>query len=191
MIILIDNYDSFTFNVYHYLCEIGEDVEVFRNDKITITEIFKKKPKGIVISPGPKKPDDAGICLNLIKKNINIPILGICLGHQSIGQSYGGKVIQSKEIMHGKVDDINHNGHKLFKGIKKKFRATRYHSLILEKKTLPKELEIIAETNNKIIMGIAHKKEKIFGVQFHPESIGTKIGKTIFKNFIDIINYAN
>ena len=129
--------------------------------------------------------------LEFDKKNTNIPILGICLGHQSIGQSYGGKVIQSKEIMHGKVDNINHNGHKLFKGIGKKFKATRYHSLILEKKSLPKELEIIAETNNKIIMGIADKKENIFGVQFHPESIGTKIGKTIFKNFIDIINHAN
>jgi len=191
MIILIDNYDSFTFNVYHYLCEIGVEVEVFRNDKISTSDIFNKKPKGIVISPGPKTPNDAGICLDLVKKNKNIPILGICLGHQSIGQSFGGNVIQSKEIMHGKVDNIKHKGHKLFEGIDSDFKATRYHSLILERKSLPKELEIIAETNNKIIMGIAHRKEKVFGVQFHPESIGTKYGKNIFKNFIKIINYGN
>jgi len=191
MIILIDNYDSFTFNVYHYLCEIGVEVEVFRNDKISTSDIFNKKPKGIVISPGPKTPNDAGICLDLLKKNKNIPILGICLGHQSIGQSFGGNVIQSKEIMHGKIDNIKHTGHILFEGIDSDFKATRYHSLILERKSLPKELEIIAETSNKIIMGIAHRKKKVFGVQFHPESIGTKYGKNIFKNFIKIINYGN
>ena len=191
MIVLIDNYDSFTFNIFHYLSEIGEKVEVFRNDKISTSEIFNKKPSGIVISPGPKTPDDAGICLNLIKENKNIPILGICLGHQSIGQSFGGNVIQAKEIMHGKIDNIIHTGHKLFEGIDNNFKATRYHSLIIEKKSLPKELEIIAETKNNIIMGIAHKKEKIFGVQFHPESIGTKFGKNIFKNFIKLINYGN
>jgi anthranilate synthase component 2 len=191
MIILIDNYDSFTFNVYHSLCEIGIKVEVYRNNKISTHEIFKKKPEGIVISPGPKTPNDAGICLDLIKENKNIPLLGICLGHQSIGQSYGGKVVQSKEIMHGKIGNINHNGHKLFDGIDNYFNATRYHSLILEKKSLPKELEIIAETNKEIIMGIAHRKKKIFGVQFHPESIGTKFGKNIFKNFINIINHGN
>ena len=154
MIILIDNYDSFTFNVYHYLCEIGVEVEVFRNDKISTSDIFNKKPKGIVISPGPKTPNDAGICLDLVKKNKNIPILGICLGHQSIGQSFGGNVIQSKEIMHGKIDNIKHTGHILFEGIDSDFKATRYHSLILERKSLPKELEIIAETSNKIIMGM-------------------------------------
>ena len=191
MIILIDNYDSFTFNVYHYLCESGAKVEVFRNDKITTSEILDKKPKGIVISPGPKTPNEAGICLELIKKNKNIPILGICLGHQSIGQSYGGKVIQCEEIIHGKIDNIKHNGHKLFKGINNNFKATRYHSLILEKKNLPKDLEIIAQTDKKIIMGISHKKSKIYGVQFHPESIGTKYGKKIFKNFMELINYEN
>ena len=191
MIILIDNYDSFTFNVYHSLCEIGAKVEVYRNNKISTQEIFKKKPKGIVISPGPKKPNNAGICLDLIKENKDIPLLGICLGHQSIGQSYGGKVIQSREIMHGKIDNINHNGHKLFDGIDNCFNATRYHSLILEKKSLPKELEIIAETNKKIIMGIAHRKKKIFGLQFHPESIGTTFGKNIFENFIRMIDYGN
>ena len=191
MIILIDNYDSFTFNVYHYLSEIGEKVEVFRNDEITTNEIFKKNPKGIVISPGPKTPNEAGICLDLIKKNINIPMLGICLGHQSIAQSFGGKIIQSKEIVHGKIDTIIHKGHKLFNKVDEKFKATRYHSLILDKKTLPKELEIIAETKNKIIMGITHKSKNIFGIQFHPESIGTKSGKKIFNNFIKIVNNEN
>ena len=191
MIILIDNYDSFTFNVYHYLSEIGAKVEVFRNDKISTSEIFNKKPKGIVISPGPKTPNEAGICLDLIKLNKNIPILGICLGHQSIGQAYGGKVIQCKEIMHGKIDNIKHNGHPLFEDIDFNFKATRYHSLVLNNKNLPKNLTVIAQTDNKIIMGIAHNNAKIFGVQFHPESIGTKSGKKIFKNFMKIIDYEN
>ena len=191
MIILIDNYDSFTFNIYHYLSEIGAKVKVFRNDQISISEIMNMELQGIVISPGPKTPDHAGICLDLIKENKHIPILGICLGHQSIGQAFGGKVIKSKEIMHGKVDNINHFGHKLFKGVDKKFQATRYHSLILERKYMPSNFEIIAETDKKIIMGIAHKRKKIYGVQFHPESIGTKFGKKIFNNFFELINYGN
>ena len=191
MIILIDNYDSFTFNIYHYLSELGIKVEIFRNDKISSEQIFEKKPKGILISPGPKTPDEAGICLDLIKKNVNIPLMGICLGHQSIGQSFGGKVVQCEEIMHGKIDNIKHTGHKIFNGIDNNFNATRYHSLILEKKTLPKEFEIIAVTNKKIIMGIAHRTKNIIGLQFHPESIGTTFGKTIFKNFLKIINYEN
>ena len=173
MIILIDNYDSFTFNVFHYLSEIGAKVTVFRNDKISTEELLQMKPEAIVISPGPKNPDEAGICLDIIKKNKDIPILGICLGHQSIGQSYGGAIIQCKEIMHGKIDTIIHSGHQLFKGVNANFQATRYHSLILERESLPSNLEIIAETKNKIIMGIAHKNKKIFGLQFHPESIGT------------------
>ena len=189
MIILIDNYDSFTFNVYHYLCEIGVEVEVFRNDKISTSDIFKKKPNGIVLSPGPKTPNDAGICLDLVKKNKNIPILGICLGHQSIGQAYGAKIIKCEEIMHGKIDNVNHFNHPLFNGIENSFKATRYHSLIIDKKTLPSKLKIISETNNKIIMGIANNEKKIFGIQFHPESIGTEVGKLIFKNFLNIINY--
>jgi anthranilate synthase/aminodeoxychorismate synthase-like glutamine amidotransferase len=189
MIILIDNYDSFTFNIFHYLSEIGAKVIVFRNDKISTEELFKMKPKAIVISPGPNNPDQAGICLDVIKKNRDTPILGICLGHQSIGQSYGGSVVLCKEIMHGKIDTMQHSGHELFNGVNKDFQATRYHSLILEKETLPSDLEIIAETKNKIIMGIAHKNKKIFGLQFHPESIGTEAGKTILGNFLSIIKY--
>jgi anthranilate synthase/aminodeoxychorismate synthase-like glutamine amidotransferase len=189
MIILIDNYDSFTFNVFHYLCEIGAKVKVFRNDKISTEELFKMRPKAIVISPGPKNPDEAGICLDILKKNKNIPILGICLGHQSIGQNYGGSIVLCEEIVHGKIDTIQHSGHELFKGINTNFQATRYHSLILERGSIPSSLEIIAETKNKIIMGIAHESKKIFGLQFHPESLGTDVGKIILENFLNIIRY--
>ena len=189
MIILIDNYDSFTFNVYHYLGEIGAKVKVYRNDKISVNDVFKHKPKAIVLSPGPKTPNEAGICLDILKRNKDIPILGICLGHQAIGQNYGSSIIQCKEIMHGKIDTIYHNGNHLFKNIEKKFEATRYHSLIVEKNTLSKDVEIIAQTKNKIIMGISHKRKKIFGIQFHPESIGTQNGKKILKNFLNIIKY--
>ena len=189
MIILIDNYDSFTFNVYHYLSEIGAKVEVIRNDKITTNNLFKLKPQGIVLSPGPKTPNEAGICLDIIRENINTPLLGICLGHQSISQSYGGKIVQCKEVMHGKIDTIYHNKHKIFNGINGNFKATRYHSLIVSRKNLPSELEIIAETNTKIIMAIAHKYKKVFGLQFHPESIGSENGKLILQNFLKIIKY--
>ena len=191
MIILIDNYDSFTFNVYHYLSELGAKVEVYRNDEVTPESVLEMNPKAIIISPGPKTPNQAGICLDLIKLNRDIPVLGICLGHQSIGQAYGGLVIQADEIKHGKIDEIKHFGNVLFEDINETFEATRYHSLIIEKKSLPKDLEIIAETKNKIIMGIAHKNKKIFGLQFHPESIGTKNGKKILKNFLKIINYES
>ena len=191
MIVLIDNYDSFTFNIYHYLSEVGANVEVFRNDQLSVEEIFSMKPNGIVLSPGPKTPNQAGICLELIKKNINIPILGICLGHQSIGQGYGSNIIQSEEVLHGKIDVIFHKGHSLFEGINKNFSATRYHSLIIDRRSLSPQLEIIAETKNKIIMGVSHLKKKIFGLQFHPESIGTIEGKKIFKNFLKIIKYES
>ena len=146
-------------------------------------------PKAIVLSPGPKTPNEAGICLDLVKKNKSFPILGICLGHQSIGQAYGGKIVECKEVMHGKIKKIKHSKHPLFKNINQNFNATRYHSLIVEKKTLPSNLKIIAETNNKIIMGIAHKEKKIYGLQFHPESIGTEVGKLILKNFLNLIKY--
>ena len=191
MIILIDNYDSFTFNVFHYLSEIGAKIKVYRNDKISPEEIIEIQPQGIVLSPGPKTPNEAGICLDLIKKNNSIPMLGICLGHQSIAQAYGASVIECKEIMHGKIDVIKHSKHILFKGIDDIFQATRYHSLIVDKKSLPSQLKIIAETRNNIIMGIAHIEKKIFGLQFHPESIGTKIGKSILKNYLNIINYES
>ena len=190
MIVLIDNYDSFTFNVYHYLSELGAKVKVFRNDSISTNEIIKTKPKAIVISPGPCTPNEAGICLDLVRKCQNLfPILGICLGHQVIGQVFGGEIVRCKEIMHGKVSNIYHNNHNLFKEIGNVFTAIRYHSLVIKRKTLSNDLEIIAKTKNDIIMGIAHKKKDIYGVQFHPESIGTFDGKKVLKNFLDIIKY--
>ena len=192
MILLIDNYDSFTFNIYHYLGEIGAKVDVYRNDKIGIEEILELNPKAIVLSPGPCTPNEAGICIDIVKKlHSKYPIFGICLGHQSIGQAFDGDIIQCPEIMHGKVSEIKHNNHKLFKGISTSFKATRYHSLIIENKSLHNDFEIIAQTDQNIIMGIAHKKFYTYGVQFHPESIGTKVGKTILNNYLKIINYAN
>tara|TARA_Y100000590_G_C15484862_1_gene925399 strand:+ start:112 stop:681 length:570 start_codon:yes stop_codon:yes gene_type:complete len=189
MIILIDNYDSFTFNVYHYLMELGIEVKVHRNNEISINKIIKLNPDAIVISPGPCTPNEAGICLDLVSNLYNkFPILGICLGHQTIGQAFGSKIIKCKEIMHGKIDNIYHFGHPIFKSINKKFNATRYHSLIIDKKTLSSNFKIIAQSHNKIIMGIAHKKLPIYGLQFHPESIGTANGKTILKNFLKLIN---
>tara|TARA_Y100001970_G_C13900774_1_gene683519 strand:+ start:212 stop:781 length:570 start_codon:yes stop_codon:yes gene_type:complete len=187
MILLIDNYDSFTYNVKHYLLELNEKVTVFRNDKISIEKILKLKPKSIIISPGPCTPNEAGISLKLVSDLSNkFPILGICLGHQTIGQAFGGKIVKCKEIMHGKVDTINHFGHTIFKNVERKFKATRYHSLIIERSSMSKDFIITAETNNKIIMGIAHKKLPIIGLQFHPESIGTNTGKIILKNFLNL-----
>tara|TARA_B100000575_G_C22777170_1_gene461026 strand:- start:7 stop:576 length:570 start_codon:yes stop_codon:yes gene_type:complete len=187
MILLIDNYDSFTFNVKHYFLDLGEKVKVVRNDKISIKKIIKLKPTSIVISPGPCTPNEAGISLDLVSElSSKFPILGICLGHQTIGQAFGGKIIKCKEIMHGKIDTINHFGHSIFKNVETKFKATRYHSLIIDKKSMPKDFIITAETNNKIIMGIAHKKLPIYGLQFHPESIGTEDGKIILQNFLNI-----
>ncbi len=191
MILLIDNYDSFTYNVKHYLNEVGAEVETYRNDKITINQIKKIKPKGIVLSPGPCTPNEAGICLSLIKELKTIfPILGICLGHQSIGQAFGGKVVKCEEIMHGKIDTMIHFNHKIFKNIENNFSATRYHSLVIDRDTLSKDFIITAETNKKIIMGIAHTELPIYGFQFHPESIGTKIGKKLLKNFLNLIEYG-
>ncbi len=192
MILLIDNYDSFTYNVKHYLNEIGADVQIYRNDKITIKDIKKINPKAIVLSPGPCTPNEAGICLNLIKEFKNtLPILGICLGHQSIGQAFGGKIIKCDQIMHGKIDSMKHFNHRIFKNIKNNFLATRYHSLIIDRNSLSKDFIITAETNNKIIMGIAHSQLHIYGFQFHPESIGTEIGKDLLNNFLNLIKYAN
>ncbi len=188
MILLIDNYDSFTFNVKHYLLELDEKVKVVRNDKITLSKICKLKPKAIVISPGPCTPNEAGICLEIVSQlHTKFPILGICLGHQTIGQAFGSKIVKCKEIMHGKVDNIYHFGHSIFKNIEKKFEATRYHSLIIEKKSLSKNFIITAKTKNNIIMGIAHKNFPVYGLQFHPESIGTDVGKVILKNFLNLL----
>ena len=192
MILLIDNYDSFTYNVKHYLNEVGAEVETYRNDKISIEDISNLKPKAIVLSPGPCTPNEAGICLNLIEELKNkFPILGICLGHQSIGQAFGAKIIKCEEIMHGKIDKIQHNNHLIFSHIEKNFSATRYHSLVIDPDTLPSDFIITAETKNKIIMGIAHTILPIYGFQFHPESIGTDVGKTLLKNFLKLINYGN
>ena len=192
MILLIDNYDSFTYNVKHYLNEVGAEVEIYRNDKISIEDISNLKPKAIVLSPGPCTPNEAGICLNLIEELKNkFPILGICLGHQSIGQAFGAKIIKCKEIMHGKIDEMEHNNHQIFSNIKKNFSATRYHSLVIDPNTLPSDFIITAQTKNKIIMGIAHTLLPIYGFQFHPESIGTDVGKTLLTNFLKLINYGN
>ena len=189
MILVIDNYDSFTYNLVQYLGELGADMEVFRNDKITVNEIIGMKPEKIVLSPGPGEPKDAGISEDLIIAAAGrIPILGVCLGHQSIGEAFGGKIVSAKRIMHGKTSFVYHNGKEIFKGIKNPFEATRYHSLVVERKGLPKILAVIAQTKDKDkeIMGLRHKKFPIWGVQFHPESILTGEGKKILKNFLEI-----
>ena len=185
-ILLIDNYDSFTFNLYHYLSSLKTNVEVFRNDQITEKDIIKKKYNKIVISPGPGNPNQAGNCLRIVKKLYKkIPILGVCLGHQIIGQVFGSKIIQAKKLMHGKTSKIKSLKTGILKNIPKSFEATRYHSLIIDKKTLSKNLKITALTKDGIIMGIMHKKYNIHGVQFHPESIKTTIGIKILRNFIN------
>ena len=188
MIILIDNYDSFTYNLVHYFQEIGEKVKVFRNDEIKVSEIFKLNPKYIVISPGPSNPKNSGICMDLIKQNakkINtIPTLGVCLGHQVIAECFDSKVIQSGKPVHGKVSKIFYTNSKLFKGINNPFNATRYHSLIIDKKTINNNRKITAKTENGVIMAIEHKVLPFFGVQFHPESIATEAGHQLLKNFL-------
>ena len=185
-ILLIDNYDSFTYNLYHYLSSLKCKVEIYRNDKIDIKKIKKNKYQKIVISPGPGNPDQAGACLKIVRYFYKtIPILGVCLGHQIIGQVFKSKIIISNKLMHGKTSLIKNNGMGVFKGIKKIISATRYHSLIIDRKTLSKELIITAETKDKIIMGIMHKKYNIHGVQFHPESIKTPEGFKLLKNFLN------
>ena len=187
-IILIDNYDSFTFNLYHYLSTYSH-VDVIRNDKIDSAEIVKKKYNKIVISPGPGNPNQAGNCLKIVKKLYKqIPILGVCLGHQIIGQVFGSKIIQAKDLVHGKTSKIISKKKGILKNLPNKFEATRYHSLIVDKNTLSNDLEITAETKNGIIMSIQHKNYNVHGVQFHPESIKTKLGIKILKNFIRIKN---
>ena len=191
MILIIDNYDSFTYNLVHYVEEHNYKVQVFRNDKITLQKIRKLKPKKIIISPGPCTPDEAGISINLIKYFYKkFPILGVCLGHQSIGQAFNAKIIKASKIMHGKVSTVTNKGSEIFKGLPKKFDATRYHSLVIKNNSLPEYFKIISDTiddNKKVIMGIQHIKYPIYGVQFHPESIATTpYGKKIIKNFLEI-----
>jgi len=184
-ILLIDNYDSFTYNLFHYISKFKNNVEVVRNDKIDGKTILKKKFNKIVISPGPGNPNQAGNCLKIVQDVYKkIPILGVCLGHQIIGQVFGGKIVQAKNLMHGKTSKINHDKKGLFKNIKNNFDATRYHSLVIDRKNFPKKLIITAETQNKIIMGLMHKDYNIHGFQFHPESISTKVGMKLIKNFI-------
>ena len=186
MLLMIDNYDSFTYNLVQYLAEIGQEVEVVRNDKISIEEINKQKPKYIVISPGPCTPNEAGISLSLIEAfKGKIPILGVCLGHQSIGQAFGGKIIHAQTIMHGKTSKISHNNKGVFRGIKDPFIATRYHSLVIDRESLPDCFDITAWTDDNEIMGIKHKELAIEGVQFHPESILSEHGHDLLKNFLD------
>jgi anthranilate synthase component 2 len=183
--LLIDNYDSFTYNLWHFFGELGADLIVHRNDKISVAEVMALKPAGIILSPGPCDPDRAGICLPLISAAAGkIPIFGVCLGLQSIGQAFGGKVIRAPQPMHGKISRITHTGHPMFAGLPSPFSATRYHSLVVERSTLPAELEVTAETEDGLIMGLAHRKHAITSVQFHPESIASQFGHRILRNFL-------
>jgi len=186
MILVIDNYDSFTYNLVQYLGEMNVELQVFRNDKITVDEIRKLKPDAIVISPGPCTPKEAGVSVPIVKELHNeMPILGVCLGHQSIGEAFGGDVVKAPTVVHGKTSIINHEGRGIFKSIPNKFQATRYHSLVIESKTLPADLEVTAKTDDNVIMAVQHKKYPVFGVQFHPESIATEHGKVLLRNFVE------
>ena len=186
MIALIDNYDSFTFNLFHYLGGLGADVVVHRNDKISVADVMATEPDAIVLSPGPCTPNEAGICLDLIAKaSATIPILGVCLGHQAIGQAFGGKVARATPL-HGKVSEIKHKGTGVFRGINGPLKATRYHSLVVERASIPRELSVNAETRDGLVMGLIHASLPVHGVQFHPESIASEHGHLMLKNFLDI-----
>lgn len=191
MLILIDNYDSFTYNLVHFLGELGAESVVIRNDKVTAEEVIARAPKAILLSPGPCTPNEAGVCLDLIAKaGATIPLLGVCLGHQSIGQAYGGKVIRAPVPMHGKLSTIRHTGKGIFEGLPQDFEITRYHSLIVKRETLPDCLEITAETNDGLIMGLQHTSHPVHGVQFHPESIASEYGHALLANFLDLAGIA-
>src|SRR5437764_347151 len=187
MILVLDNYDSFTYNLVQYLSELGARVEVRRNDQVSVAEVVAMRPEKVVISPGPCTPREAGISIELIRELAGkVPILGVCLGHQAIGAAFGGKVIRAPKLFHGKTSQIHHDGKNIFRQLPDPFTATRYHSLIVEKKSLPHELTITAETNDGIIMGFRHRRHKIEGVQFHPESVLTESGKQLLKNFLSL-----
>jgi anthranilate synthase component 2 len=187
-LLVIDNYDSFTYNLVHFLGELGADSTVVRNDKITLDEIADMAPEGIVLSPGPATPNEAGICLSVIDGfKQTIPILGVCLGHQAIGQAMGGDVIRAPELMHGKTSPITHTGKGLFRGLNSGFEATRYHSLIVKRDTLPETLEVTATSDDGLIMGLQHRKLPLHGVQFHPESIASENGHALLQNFLTIV----
>jgi anthranilate synthase component 2 len=190
MIVLVDNYDSFTWNLYHYLGELGAETVVHRNDKVSVGQILSSKPDAIVLSPGPCTPNEAGICLDLIKAAAGtVPILGVCLGHQAIGQAFGGKVVRSRELMHGKLSSISHSGKGIFADVPDGFQGTRYHSLVVERESLPACFEVTAETGDTI-MGLEHKDFPIYGVQFHPESIASEHGHRILRNFLALAEAA-
>ena len=185
MITLIDNYDSFTYNLVHYLGDLGVACRVYRNDKISVEDLLAEEPSAIVLSPGPRTPNEAGICLELIEKNDGrVPLLGVCLGLQSIGQAYGGKVIRAPKLMHGKVSTIYHSGEGIFQGLPSEFSATRYHSLIVEEKTMPSCLRSTASTADGLVMAVQHQSQPVFGVQFHPESIASAYGHALLANFL-------
>jgi anthranilate synthase component II len=187
MLVLIDNYDSFAFNLVHYFGELGADVVVHRNDKVTSAEVMAADPDAIVLSPGPCTPNEAGICLDLIAKaSATVPILGVCLGHQAIGQAFGGKVVRAPLPVHGKLSEIRHRGGGIFRGINGPFKATRYHSLVVERKSLPGEFNVVADTDDGLIMGLAHARLPLHGVQFHPESIASEHGHLMLQNFLDL-----
>ena len=188
MIVMIDNYDSFTYNLVQYLGELGEKLEVYRNDQISVDDALARKPEAIVISPGPGSPKDAGISNELIRAAAGkVPVLGVCLGHQCIGEVFGGEVVRAKRLMHGKTSQILHDGRHLFRGLPNPFEATRYHSLIVQRERLPRELQITAWTKEGEIMGLRHRRWPVYGVQFHPESILTKSGKDLLRNFLRLI----
>jgi len=187
MILLIDNYDSFTYNLFHYLGELGADVRVVRNDEISAAEALGMKPDGIVLSPGPCTPNEAGICLDVISRaNGAMPILGVCLGHQAIGQIYGGKVVRAPEPMHGKLSRVHHTGKSVFRGLNNDFLATRYHSLTIDPLSMPGSLEVTATSEDGVIQGVMHKTHPVHGVQFHPESIASENGHALLANFLQI-----
>jgi len=187
MVLIIDNYDSFTYNLYQYVGEMKEEVMVVRNDEITVEEVAKLNPNKIILSPGPGRPENAGICVELIKNlGQKVPMLGICLGHQAIGYAYGAKIVKADRIMHGKTSLIFHNGRGIFENIKNPIKGMRYHSLVIDRNTLPEELEITAQTEEGVIMGVRHRKYPLYGLQFHPESILTEQGKEILRNFLEV-----
>ncbi len=187
MLTIIDNYDSFTYNLVHYFGDLGADVRVYRNDEKSAAEVFAEKPEAIVMSPGPCTPNEAGICLDLVNQNEGrIPLLGVCLGHQTIGQAFGGRVIRAPVLMHGKLSKIYHQGTSLFRGLPDAFEATRYHSLIVEADTLPDCLAVTAKTSDGLIMALEHRSQPVFGVQFHPESIASANGHAILANFLTL-----
>jgi anthranilate synthase component II len=192
MIVLIDNYDSFAFNLVHYFGELGAEVEVHRNDKVTTGAVMAADPEAIVLSPGPCTPKEAGICLDLIAAaSSSVPILGVCLGHQAIGDAFGGKVVRAALPVHGKLSEIRHRGTGVFRGINAPFKATRYHSLVVERDTMPAELTVTAETDDGLVMGLAHSRLPVHGVQFHPESIASEHGHLMLKNFLEIAEAWN